>query len=69
MIELVQQVKDSRVFLRMAAIELRRIAEQTPDIAIELWDVAQKLEAEAADLAAAIPSDCGSEKRVNALHC
>ena len=31
----------------MAVIELRRIAEQAPDIAVELRHTAQKLEAEA----------------------
>jgi hypothetical protein len=56
-IELVQRMKDAQVFLRMAAIELRRIAEQAPDIAVELRHVAQKLEAEAEGLAAAIPND------------
>lgn len=50
-IELLRQVQNTQVFLRMAAIELRRIAEQAPDIAVELQHVAQKLEAEAADLA------------------
>ena len=50
-IELLRRVQDTQVFLRMAAAELRRIAEQTPDIAVELRGVAQKLEAEAADLA------------------
>ena len=50
-IELVRRAKDAQSFLRMAAIELRRIAEQAPDIAVELRDVAQKLEAEAEDLA------------------
>ena len=50
-IELVRRVQDTEVFLRMAAVELRRIAEQTPDIAVELRNVAQKLEAEAEDLA------------------
>ena len=50
-IELVRRVKDTQVFLRLAALELRRIAEQTPDIAVELCNVAQKLEAEAKDLA------------------
>jgi hypothetical protein len=51
MIELVRRVKDTQVFLRMAVIELRRIAEQAPDIAVELRHTAQKLEAEAEDLA------------------
>jgi hypothetical protein len=50
-IELVRRVQDAQAFLRMAAIELRRIAEQAPDIAVELRHVAQKLEAEAEDLA------------------
>jgi hypothetical protein len=49
--ELVQPVQDPQTFLRMAAIELRRIAEQDPDITVELRDLAQKLEAEAEDLA------------------
>jgi len=49
--ELVQPVQDPQTFLRIAAIELRRIAEQDPDIAVELRDLAQKLEAEAEDLA------------------
>jgi hypothetical protein len=35
----------------MAAIELRRIAEEAPDIAAELRHIAQKVEAEAGDLA------------------
>ena len=51
MIELVRRVKSTQVFLRMAVIELRRIAEHAPDIAIELQHVAQQLEAEAEDLA------------------
>jgi hypothetical protein len=50
-IELVRRVQDTQVFLRMAVIELRRIAEQAPDIAVELQHMAQKLEAEAEDLA------------------
>jgi hypothetical protein len=50
-IELVRRVQDTQVFLRMAAIELRRIAEQAPDIAGELRHMAQKLEADAEDLA------------------
>jgi len=47
MTELIPRVRDTQVFLRMAAIELRRIAEQAPDIAVELRHVAQQLEAEA----------------------
>jgi hypothetical protein len=49
--ELFQRVQDPQTFLRMAAIELRRIAEQDPDIAVELRDLAQNIEAEAEDLA------------------
>ena len=44
-------MKNTQVFLRLAVIELRRIAEQAPEIAVELRHVAQKLEAEAEDLA------------------
>jgi hypothetical protein len=47
----IRRVQDEEVFLRMAAIELRGIAEQDPDIAVELRDMAQKLEAEAESLA------------------
>jgi hypothetical protein len=47
----VRRVKNTQVFLRLAVIELRRIAEQAPEIAVELRHVAQKLEAEAEDLA------------------
>jgi hypothetical protein len=50
MIELVRRVNNTQVFLRMAVIELRRIAAHAPDIAIELQHVAQKLEAAAEDL-------------------
>jgi hypothetical protein len=49
--ELVRRVRDTQAFLRMAAIELRRIANEAPDIAGELCHIAQKLEAEVADLA------------------
>ena len=47
----IPRVQDTQVFLRMAAIELRRIAEQAPGIAVELRHVVQQLEAEAEDLA------------------
>ena len=50
-VELVRRVRHTQAFLRMAAIELRRIAEQAPDIAVELRHVAEKLQAEAEDLA------------------
>ena len=50
-IELVRRMQNAQVFLRMTAIELRRIAEEVPDIAAELRHIAQKVEAEAGDLA------------------
>ena len=37
-------------FLRMAAVELRRIAERAPDIADELQHLANQLDADADDL-------------------
>jgi hypothetical protein len=49
-IELVRRAQDAQVFLRMAAIELCRLAEEDPDIAAELRRVAQELEVEAEDL-------------------
>jgi hypothetical protein len=53
--ELVERVQQTRVFLRMAAIELRRIAERAPVVASELHHVAQQLEIDEQDLARAIP--------------
>lgn len=50
-IEPARRVQDTQAFLRMAAIELRRMAGEAPEIAVELRNFAQKLEAEAADLA------------------
>jgi hypothetical protein len=50
-IELARQVQNTQFFLRMVAIELRRIGERAPDIAAELRHVAKKLDAEADDLA------------------
>ena len=44
----------------MAAFELRRLAEEEPDIAAELRRVAQELEVEAEDLT---PRDAESPKR------
>ena len=49
-IELVRRARDTQAFLRMAAIELRRIAERSPDIASELYHIARQLEADANDL-------------------
>lgn len=42
-------------FLRMAAIELRRLAERFPEIANALLPIAQQLDAEADDLASHVP--------------
>ena len=50
-VQLIRWVQDEQVFLRMAATELRRIAEQAPDLAVELRHMAQRLAAEAEDLA------------------
>ena len=51
---LVRRLGDTHFFLRLVAIELRRFAKQAPDIAIELRHTAQKLHAEADDLAQAV---------------
>jgi hypothetical protein len=37
-------------FLKMAAIELRRIADEVPDVADRLLPIVQQLEKEAADM-------------------
>ena len=50
-IELERRVQHTQMFLRMASIELCRIAERAPDLAVELRHIAQKLKAEAEDLA------------------
>jgi hypothetical protein len=50
-VELLRRVEDAQIFLKLAAIELRRIAEASPDIAAELQQVAEKIEAEAEGLA------------------
>jgi hypothetical protein len=52
--ELVRRLDDAHFFLRLVAIELRRFAKQAPDIAVELRHTAQKLHAEADDLAQAL---------------
>jgi hypothetical protein len=44
---LIHRVKDTDIFLRLAAAELRRIAERTPDVAAELQRIARQLDAEA----------------------
>ena len=47
---LVRAVDNTIRFLRMAAIELRRIAERAPEIASELHHIADQLDADANDL-------------------
>jgi hypothetical protein len=56
---LLQAVDNTIKFLRMAAIELRRLAQRAPDIAIELRHIADQLEADSADLqhAGEVPRD------------
>ena len=50
-IELARRVRDTQYFLVMAAIELRHMAEASPDLADELRHIAQKIQSEAEDLA------------------
>jgi hypothetical protein len=47
---LLRAVDNTVRFLRLAAIELRRLAERAPDISAELHHIADQLEADAADL-------------------
>ena len=42
--------QSTTAFLRMAAVQLREIAEHAPDIARELRQIAEQLEIEAADI-------------------
>ena len=50
--ELAQRVQHAATFLQMAAIEMRRIADDAPDVAVALRHIARQIEAEAEDLAA-----------------
>jgi len=45
-----EAVQNTIAFLKMAAIELRRIAEQPSDVGTDVLRVAEKLEDEAADM-------------------
>ena len=56
-VELVSRGRGTLAFLKMAAIELRHIAEREPDVAAELRHVAQQLDAEAEALLHALPDD------------
>jgi hypothetical protein len=47
---LLQAVGNTVRFLRMSAIELRRLAERAPDVAAELHHIADQLDADANDL-------------------
>jgi hypothetical protein len=49
-IDLTRRLHDTMVFLRMAAIELRRVVEDAPEMAAKLRHLAEQLEAEAEDL-------------------
>lgn len=49
--DLGRSMRDAATFLRMASIEMRRIADQAPDIAVDLRVMARQLEAEADDMA------------------
>jgi hypothetical protein len=44
------RLRQTVTFLRMAASEIRRLAERAPDIAVELRRAAQQLDAEADEL-------------------
>jgi hypothetical protein len=56
---LLSAVDNTIRFLRMSAIELRRLAERAPDIAAELHHVADQLDTDANDLErAANPRRC-----------
>ncbi len=46
-----ERLNSTIFFLRMTAVELRRLAERFPDIAGELLAVGQQLDAEADELA------------------
>ena len=49
-----EAVQNTIAFLKMAAIELRRIAEQPSDVGTDVLRVAEKLEDEAADMERAL---------------
>jgi DNA anti-recombination protein RmuC len=53
---LLRAVDNTIRFLRMAAIELRRIAERAPEISDELRHIADQLDADANDLQRAADS-------------
>ena len=55
--DLARRVQQSQIFLKMAAIELRRIAAEAPDIAVELRRVAEQLDAEEQDLVSETPNN------------
>lgn len=48
---ILRAVDNMIAFLQMTAVELRRIAERTPEVAEELRRIADKLDTDASDLA------------------
>jgi hypothetical protein len=55
MVESSRKDQNTAVFLRMAASQLRQLAEHAPDIAAELRHMAGQLEAEANELSGGDP--------------
>ena len=49
-IEISRLLRNQIAFLRMAAVEMRNIADQAPEVASQLRMMADQLDAEAADL-------------------
>ena len=45
-----EAVQNTIAFLKMAAIELRAVAERSPDVATDVLRIAEQLESEAADM-------------------
>lgn len=48
---IIRAIDNTVGFMRMTAVELRRIAERSPEVAEELRRIADKLDADAAELA------------------
>jgi hypothetical protein len=55
MIELTRREQHTVAFLRMTAVEARRLAECAPEIAVQLRHIARQLDIEAADLESPSP--------------
>ena len=65
MIALACRMRHTLAFLRMASIELRRIAQGAPDIAVELRHMARQLEDEANELAREDTESAGGSRRIH----